>query len=182
MWIVRLIDTFRLDGSSILGHGIYPRSGAGLVGILTAPFIHSGWPHLIANTPPLLVLGALVLLRGVREFVLVTIACIVAAGAGTWLLGAWGNHIGASGVLFGYVGYLLFRPAFDRKIWSAAIALVVAGLYATALLVSLIPSAGISWSGHFFGLLGGMLCARLRMVDGSRLTVDGRAHPHHGPL
>jgi membrane associated rhomboid family serine protease len=171
MWVVRLLDSFRLDGSSVLGHGIYPRTGEGLFGIFIAPFIHSGWPHLFANTPPLLVLGALVLLRGVREFLLVTFACMVAAGAGTWLLGSWGNHIGASGVLFGYVGYLLFRPAFDRKIWSALIALVVAGMYATALLASLIPSSGISWSGHFFGFAGGLLCARLTQREPERLAM-----------
>src|SRR3954449_1284900 len=103
MWLVRAADTFRADGTSIAGVGVIPRSTAHPSGILTAPFIHANWPHLIANTVPLLVLGALVLIGGAGEFVFVTLICALVGGAGTWLFGESANHIGASGVIFGYV-------------------------------------------------------------------------------
>jgi membrane associated rhomboid family serine protease len=143
-------------------YGIIPRTWNGLAGILTAPFIHANLEHLLSNTVPLLILGALILLRGVPEFLFVTGASILVGGFGTWLFGGMGAHIGASGVVFGYFGYLVFRTVFDRRISSAVITLAVAGLYASAMAYSLIPAAGISWSGHFFGFVGGVLAARLR--------------------
>jgi len=161
MWAVRIADTFRPDGSSIAGVGVIPRTTDHLAGILAAPFIHANWPHLFANTLPLLVLGSMVLLSGVSEFLFVTIVCVLSAGAGTWLFGGSANHIGASGVVFGYVGYLLARPAFERRIWFALITLVVAALYGTALLWSVVPRSGISWTAHFFGFVGGVVAARL---------------------
>lgn len=161
MWVVRIADTFRSGGSSIAGRGVIPRTSDHLVGILTAPFIHANWPHLLANTLPLLILGGLVLLDGIGQFLIVTIVCVLVAGAGTWFFGESANHIGASGVIFGYLGYLLFRSAFDRRLWSVVVTLVVASIYGTVLLWSVIPRSGISWSAHFFGFLGGILAARL---------------------
>lgn len=161
MWVVRAADTFRTDGTSIAGAGVIPRSAAHPVGILTAPFIHANWPHLIANTVPLLILGSLVLIGGVSEFIFVTIVCMLVGGAGTWLFGESANHIGASGVIFGYVGYLLFRPVFDRRLWSMLITVVVAALYGAMLFSSAMPRSGISWSAHFFGFLGGIVAASL---------------------
>jgi membrane associated rhomboid family serine protease len=162
MWVVRLLDTFRQDGSSVAGVGVIPRTTGHLAGILTAPFIHANWSHLLANTLPLLVLGALVLFNGISEFLLVTLVCILSAGAGVWLFGQSANHIGASGVVFGYMGYLLFRPAFDHRLSLMLVTLIVGGIYGTALLWSLVPRAGISWSAHFFGFAGGVLAARIR--------------------
>jgi len=161
MWAVRIADTFRSDGTSIAGVGVIPRSSEHPVGILTAPFIHANWPHLIANTVPLLILGALVMLGGIGEFVFVTIVCAIVGGAGTWLFGESANHIGASGIIFGYVGYLLFRPVFDRRLWSMLITIVVGALYGAMLFSSAMPKSGISWSAHFFGFLGGIMAASL---------------------
>lgn len=162
MWMVRVIDTLRPDGTSIAGLGVIPRTAGHISGILAAPFIHANWPHLIANTVPLLILGSMILVGGVAEFLLVTLVCMLAAGAGTWLFGESANHIGASGVVFGYVGYLLFRAAFDRKLWFVLVALVVTSVYGTVLLLSLVPTSGVSWTAHFFGFIGGALAARLR--------------------
>jgi membrane associated rhomboid family serine protease len=162
MWLVRLADMFRSDGSSIAGVGIIPRTTDRLQGIIAAPLIHANWAHLVANTVPLMLLGGLVLLSGVGEFFFVTIVSALSAGAGTWMFGSPANHIGASGVVFGYLGYLLARPAFDRKFLSLIVTLVVASVYGSVLLTSVIPEAGISWSGHFFGFVGGVLAARLR--------------------
>ena len=163
MWVVHILD-FLIPGSgSPLGHGIIPRTWIGLQGIPVAPLIHASLQHLAANTIPFLVLGGLVLLRGVGEFFFVVLTCTFVAGAGTWLFGA-GNaqHIGASGVVFGLFGFLLFRTLYDRRWSSAVITLVVAVLYGATMAQSIIPSAGISWSGHFFGFLGGIAAARLR--------------------
>src|SRR5258706_3314788 len=129
MWAIRIVDTFRSYGS-IAGDGIVPRTTHGLLGIATAPFIHASWGHLLANTIPLLVLGALLLAGGVAEFVFVTVVAAVVAGAGTWLFGETARHIAASSLVFGYIGYLLVRPPFDRKLWSIVITLDVAGTYA----------------------------------------------------
>ncbi|MEO8033704.1 MAG: rhomboid family intramembrane serine protease [Acidobacteriota bacterium] len=163
MWLVRIVDTFRSSGVSVIGMGIVPRTWAGLYGIPIAPFVHVSWPHLIANTIPLLILGSLVLVGGVGEFLFVFITTSLLGGAGTWLLGApHTQHVGASGVVFGLFGYLISRAAFDRKLSSVLITVVVGIAYGTAMLLSLVPQAGISWSGHFFGFLAGVAAARLR--------------------
>jgi len=162
MWTVRVIDTFRPDGSSIAGVGVIPRSKDHLLEIPTAPFIHASWSHLLANTLPLLILGSMLLLGGIGEFLFVTAFCILSAGAGTWLFGESANHIGASGVVFGYIGYLVFRAVFDRRPWFMIITVIVAATYGSTLLFSVVPRAGISWSAHFFGFAGGILAAWLR--------------------
>jgi membrane associated rhomboid family serine protease len=163
MWLVRIVDMIVPAPGSVAGYGIIPRTAAGLQGIAVAPLIHLDLEHLAANTIPFLILGALILFRGLFEFLFVLLASALVAGAGTWLFGAGGTqHIGASGIVFGFFGYLVFRTAFDRRWTSAVITLLVAGLYGTAMLYSLVPAAGISWSGHFFGFLGGVIAARLR--------------------
>ncbi len=159
MWAIRIADTFRHDGGSIAGTGVVPRTSGHFLGILAAPFIHANWDHLIANTVPLLILGALILLEGIGDFLFVTLVSAVVAGAGIWLFGSHANHIGASSIVFGYVGFLLFRPAFDRKLMSLLVTLIVGSLYGVMLLMSVIPQAGISWTAHFFGFLGGILAA-----------------------
>jgi membrane associated rhomboid family serine protease len=160
LWLVWAADVV-LPGH--VGHGIVPRTAYGLSGILMAPFLHANLQHLLANTIPFVILGALILLRGVRAFLTVTIVSALVAGAGTWLFGASGTmHIGASGVVFGFFGYLLFRAIYDWRLSSFLIAIVVAVLYGASLLSSLVPAQGISWSGHLFGFLGGIYAARLR--------------------
>jgi membrane associated rhomboid family serine protease len=163
MWVVRGIDMFLPHGLSAAGVGVVPRTWDGLWNIPITPFIHEDFDHLLSNTIPLLILGALILARGVIEFVFVVFVSTFVSGFGTWLFGE-GNaqHIGASGVVFGFFGYLVFRIAFDRKITSGLIALAVAIGYGSAMVWSLIPEEHISWSGHFFGFIGGFVAARLR--------------------
>ena len=163
IWLVRIIDFIVPGGGSFAGHGIVPRTWYGLEGIPVAPLIHSSLSHLVANTIPFVILGALVLLRGVSEFVFVVLTTAVVAGAGTWLFGTPNTeHVGASGVVFGLFGYLLFRMVYDRRLSSVIITVFVAVLYGAAMLRSLIPSESISWTGHFFGFLAGILAARVR--------------------
>lgn len=160
MWLVWAADAV---WPGTIGHGIVPRTTYGLSGIVMAPFIHANVQHLLANTIPFVLLGAVILLRGVRAFTTVTIVSALVAGAGTWIFGTPGTmHIGASGVVFGFFGYLLFRAMYDRRLSSFLVALIVAVLYGGSLLMSIVPASGISWSGHLFGFLGGITAARLR--------------------
>lgn len=161
MWLVFLIDF--VTGSNLLPiTGIIPRTSAGLIGIVEAPFIHAGLAHIVANTIPLLILGAIILLRGIGEFLFVTQVSMLVAGFGTWLFGSSGNHIGASGVVFGFLGFLLFRSVYDRRISSFFLTLAVAFLFGGAITHTVLPEAGISWTGHAFGFVGGILAARMR--------------------
>lgn len=163
IWFVWLLDAVTPGAGSAAGVGIVPRTLHGLDGILVAPFIHASLEHVLANTVPLLVLGALILLRGVPEFLFVILVSGLVGGFGTWCFGSGGGqHVGASGVVFGFFGYLVFRTAFDRRVSSAVVTLVVAGLYGTAMATSLIPQDTMSWSSHFFGFIGGFVAARMR--------------------
>lgn len=160
LWIVHIVRS-ALPGSFSIVHGILPRSQAGLIGIVTAPFLHGDFDHLISNSVPLLVLGALILIGGLRQFFVVVQLAILIAGFGTWLFGSPNSHhIGASGIVFAFIGFLLFRSFFDRRISSFVITAVVAFLYGGAIGFALLPEEGVSWSGHIFGFAGGYVAAR----------------------
>ena len=179
LWFVRAIDTFLPRGFSAAGHGVVPRTWDGFWAIPVAPLIHGSWQHLVSNTIPLIVLGALVLFRGAIEFVFVLLITTLVSGLGTWLFGA-GNaqHIGASGVVFGLFGYLVFRAAFDRRITSAVITLAVAVAYGGAMAMGLMPEPYVSWSSHFFGFVGGLAAARIRYPHRRGLTAVPRSSWH----
>ena len=173
MWFVRLLDSFAPEGFSAAGYGIVPRSWDGLSGIAAAPFIHSSWAHLIANTIPFAVLGSFILINGAAEFLFVFFVSGLVAGAGTWLFGAPATmHVGASGIVLGFMGFLLFRSAFDRKLTSAIITIAVAVLYASALATSLVPRGDVSWTNHFFGFVGGIIAARIRYPARRRTELN----------
>ena len=160
MWLVWAAD---LVWPGTIGHGIVPRTAYGLTGIVMAPFLHLDLQHLLANTVPFLILGAVILMRGVRAFLFVLVVSATVSGLGTWLFGAPNSeHVGASGIVFGFLGYLLLRAAYDHRASSALIAIVIAVMYGATFLTSLMPAQGISWTGHLFGFLGGVTSARLR--------------------
>ena len=163
MWGIEILDTF-VFRQGLDTWGILPRNPTGLRGILFAPFLHGGFGHLAANTLPLLVLGWLIMAQSIRTFVVVSIVCMLVGGFGTWLFGANSFHIGASGVIFGYVGFLLARYYFDRRLSSGAIALFVAVTYGSVLWGILPSTPGISWEGHLFGFLGGILAAKFAIA------------------
>lgn len=159
MWISEAVDSVigRLDAL-----GIEPRSVDGLWGVVLAPFLHAGFGHLAANTVPFLVMGAVIALSGLRRVLAVTVVVALVSGLGTWLLAPSATiHIGASGVVFGYAAYLVARGVFDRRFVPLLTGVVVALVYGTSLLGGLLPQEGISWQGHLFGALGGLLAARL---------------------
>ena len=159
MWGVEILDTFVFrHGLDILG--IIPRTSIGLRGILFAPFLHGNFAHLSANTVPLIVLGWLIMAQSIADFAIVSVICMVVGGLGTWLFANNGIHVGASGVIFGYLGFLLTRYYFDRRITSGLIALFVGCTYGSVLWGILPSVPGISWEGHLFGFLSGILAAR----------------------
>ncbi|MBZ0272134.1 rhomboid family intramembrane serine protease [bacterium] len=140
--------------------GIRPRVVVSLVSIPVAPMLHAGFAHLIANTIPLFGLGWFVMLRRGRDLAEVTATSVLFSGLGIWLLGAPGTvHIGASGVVFGYLGFLVSRGFFERHILAALISIFVAVTYGGLIWGVLPGPAGVSWQGHLFGFLGGVRAA-----------------------
>jgi membrane associated rhomboid family serine protease len=160
MWVLELVDValdHRLDR-----YGIEPRDVEGLDGIVAAPFLHVGFGHLIGNTIPFVVMGVVIAFEGSLRLVGVTAIAALVSGLGTWLIAPDDTiHLGASGVVFGYATYLIARGAFNRRFTELAIGLVVAVLWGGALLAGLEPQQGISWQGHLFGAIGGVVAARL---------------------
>ena len=173
LWAIELADM--LLGRTLNQYGIRPRNIDGLQGIFFAPFLHANWLHLIGNTVPLVVLSTLILARDRSEWVIVTILAALGSGAGTWLFGAPGTlHIGASGVIFGYFGYLVTRAWFDRSIGSMVVSLLVILMFGGMIWGISPTQPGISWEGHLFGLLAGVGTAWL--VSGiNRKTRTGKS-------
>lgn len=161
MWLLEVFDQFIMS-TRLDSFGVRPWSISGLRGILFAPFLHVGFPHLIANTIPFLVLGWLVMIKRIRDFVLVTIIVMIISGLGIWFFGSPRSvHLGASSLIFGYFGFLLLRGYFERSAHAIFFSVIVGLLYG-GLLWGVLPQAnGISWQGHLFGFIGGGLAAYL---------------------
>ncbi|HEY8472889.1 MAG TPA: rhomboid family intramembrane serine protease [Natronosporangium sp.] len=148
--------------------GIVPRQLYGLDGIVLAPFLHGSFEHVAGNGIALILVGTFVLADGVRRTLWSTALIMLVAGAGVWLLGDLffqdgervGPHVGASGVVFGYLGLLLTRGILERSLWSSSVALLIGALYGVVLWQGIQPTQqGISWEGHLFGLIGGIAAA-----------------------
>ena len=170
-WIIQGING--LTNRSLVRYGITPRHVDGLLGILFAPFLHGNWAHLSANTVPFLILGWLVMLYGVQDFWITTVISALVAGLGTWLISPpLTVSVGASGVIFGYLGFLLLRGFFERSLVSILVSIGVGALYG-GLVFGVLPSdPGVSWQGHLFGFIGGILAARVlaQQKTGSQIT------------
>ena len=157
--------------------GIEPRRTEGLDGVLFAPVLHGPWEHLMANTVPLLVFGFLLLLAGVRRWLVVTAAVWLVGGVGVWLTGGTGTvHVGASVLVFGWLSYLLLRGVFSRQAGQIGLGVLLLVLYGGVLWGVLPGQPGISWQGHLFGALGGGVAAwRLGRLD--RATGESPGWP-----
>ena len=181
LWVVEAVDVLLLQQWTNR-FAIVPRTAAGAAGILLAPFLHDGLDHVAANTLPLLVLGWLVMLRSTRDLLHVTAASLIASGLAAWLFGRSGSsHLGASGLAFGFLGFLLVRAWLERSLATIGVAAVAFFLYG-GLLWGLLPGgAEVSWLGHAFGLLGGAAAAkhlaRRRLKASTTQTAPSLSRP-----
>ena len=166
LYLIEIID--HLTGHSLDRNGIQPLEADGLKGILFAPLLHADWAHLLANTVPALVLGFLVTLAGMSRFVWATAIIWIVGGLGTWLIGDIGScrmetvHIGASGLILGWLAFLLVFGWLTRHIWWIITSLVVLFVYGGILLGALPVlnrCGGVSWQGHLCGAIAGLLAA-----------------------
>ena len=168
LYIVEVVN--QLSGDRLDNNGIRPLETDGLMGIVFAPLLHANWEHLIANTVPALVLGFLMTLAGLSRFIFATAIIWIVGGVGTWLIGNVGNTcggepdiIGASGLIFGWLAFLLVFGFFTRKVWQIVVGLVVLFAYGTVLFGALpqVGCTGISWQGHLCGATAGVFAAYL---------------------
>jgi membrane associated rhomboid family serine protease len=166
LYLVELVD--QLTRHSLDANGIRPLEADGLWGIVFAPALHANWQHLMANTIPLLVLGFLMTLAGLSRFVWATAIVWILGGFGTWVIGDVGSscgptdHIGASGLIFGWLAFLLVFGIFVRRFADIAIGLVVLFAYGGVLLGAmpvLGRCGGVSWQGHLCGAIAGVVAA-----------------------
>jgi len=158
IWLVAALNVFAFGGR-LLAYGIQPRAQEGLRGIALAPLLHGSVEHLLANTVGVLVFGGLTALRSRLHFWMVTIVGALASGVGTWLFGRPAIHVGASGIVFAYFGYLLFTGFFERRIASLLLSIVVFFVWGPTIYGILPMERDISWEGHLFGFIGGIIAA-----------------------
>lgn len=140
---------------------LVPREFGALIGVVTMPMVHASWSHLLANLPPFLVLSGLVLIASPRYYLITTAFIVVLGGLLLWLFGRAGFHVGASGLIFGYFGFLLARGYYDRKLGPMLLAVTTAALYGGMLWGVMPTEPGVSWDGHLAGLIAGILTSRL---------------------
>lgn len=160
VWAVTLVDW--VLGGAISLHSVAPRTIAGLWGIFVMPFVHADLGHILANTSAGIPLMMLAMARKRSDAAVVAVVSMITGGLGAWLLGASGSlHVGASGVVFGWLGFLMGRGFFERRASAILLSIGVTLVYGGALW-GLVPGLvnGISWQGHLFGFLGGLLVSR----------------------
>ena len=159
IWAIEVLNSFM--GHRLNAWGIRPRTEIGLIGIPLSPILHGSFNHVLSNTIPFLVLGGLVALRGSQKFAGVSLFIIVVGGVGVWVLGRTAIHVGASGLVFGYFGYLVANGWFDRRPLSILAAIAVVVLYGGLVFGVLPTQSFVSWEAHFFGLIAGVVSAWL---------------------
>lgn len=178
MVVAELLNTLVPSWNLNQHFGIIPRSVSGLDGILLAPLLHGSWGHLLGNLVPLAIFGLLLFVGGVRQFVVVTVLVWLVSGIGVWLTAPANTvTIGASGLVFGWLAYLLARGVFTRNIGQILVGLVLLVLFGGMLWTGIVGAgvkdflgySGVSWQAHLFGAIGGVLAAFLvARADSSR--------------
>lgn len=167
LWVVEIVNV--LTGHALDNFGIVPRRLGSLAHIATAPLLHFGWAHLIANSVPFFVLGVIVYLDGVGRWVITTLTVVVTSGLLVWLMSPSGSiTAGASGVVFGWLAYVLVRGFFTRRIGQILLAVLILAVYGGVLWGILPMTAGVSWQAHLGGAIGGVIAAWL--LNGRRPT------------
>lgn len=160
LWAIHLVNW-------IIGYGLNPAFGlihrhvSGLDGVIAMPLLHGSFAHLMANTPPLLVMGGLLVATTTRALLPVNAVVIGLGGGLVWLFGSSAIHIGASGLVFGWFGFLVARGFVDRSLITLGAALVVGVLYGSILWGVLPGQPGVSWEAHLFGAIAVAVAAVL---------------------
>lgn len=172
LYVIEAVDQ-ALHGS-LDREGIVPRTLSGLDGVIWAPLLHAGWGHLMANTIPVLVFGFLAMAAGIARWLAVTATIWVISGLGVWLTGAPGTTIGASGLAFGWLAYLLVRGIFNRSLGQLAVAVVLLALWGGTLWGLLPGNPGVSWQAHLFGAIGGIVAAWFAARSDRKRRAAGR--------
>ncbi len=160
LYLVEVADL--LIPANLEQNGVIPRSVSGLDGIIWAPLLHGEWSHLLGNTLPFLVFAFLAMANGITQWAVVTGTIWVVSGVGVWLVGESDSvTIGASGLCFGWLAFLLVRGVFNRSVAQLVVAALLL-LYWGSMLFGVLPGdPRISWQGHLFGAVGGVLAAWL---------------------
>ncbi|MBX2797307.1 MAG: rhomboid family intramembrane serine protease [Myxococcales bacterium] len=159
LWFIHAVNV----AVGLNGYGIVPRTVDGLSGIIAAPFLHGSVSHIALNTVSLAILGSITMVRRRADFFLVSAVSAFTSGLGVWLIGAAGTTtIGASGVIFGYLGFLMARGFFERSLSAIALSAIVIWFFG-GMVWGVLPTVGpmISWEAHLFGFLGGVGTARV---------------------
>lgn len=162
LFLIEALDQAIGPGTLDLAGGIIPRRPDGLDGVLLSPFLHSGWDHLYGNAVPLILVGTFAMAGGARRFIWSTLTIMLISGIGVWLIGDDGTVVvGASGVIFGYLGLLFARGLVERSWWNLGVAAFIGLLYWYQIYNILPTDKAISWQGHLLGLIGGFIAAFL---------------------
>jgi membrane associated rhomboid family serine protease len=181
IWILQVVnwaDGYRLDSE----FGILPEHVSRLPEIFTAPFLHFSWQHIEGNSVPLFVLGVLAAYRSIPRFLLVSLIVAVTSGMAVWLFQSSNElTVGASGLIFGYFGYVLIRGFFDRSLLDIGVGLVAGAAYWTILQVAIPGTPGVSWIDHIGGLVGGVLAAWLLRTPAQERRPAPVPHPGPRP-
>ena len=158
IWVIEIVNGFL--GHALNDFGIYPREFTALPGVLFWVFLHGSVQHLVMNTMPLIVMGSFVALKGTLRFFIVTLIITILGGMGVWCFGREAYHVGASGLVFGYFGYLVALGIYERSLQTLFIASLIIFYYGSMIFGILPGEKFISWEAHLFGLFAGVLAAR----------------------
>ena len=180
MWGVGMLNM--LFDYRLSDYGVIPRTAKGLIGIPLMPFLHGSFDHLVVNTMPAVVLGGLVAIQGNRKFLTATVFITLVGGAALWIVGRDAIHVGASGLVFGYFGYLIARAWYTRSFVSIVVAVLVTVVYG-GILLGVLPffQEGVSWEGHLTGLVAGVLAARIMWKRDQRERPEEASVERLGP-
>lgn len=179
IWIVHIINF--LTGGMLQAFGVHPLDPSSLFGIFTGPFLHLNFAHLISNSIPGAMFIFLIGLSGNRVVVEVTLFTMIIGGLGTWLTGGLGtNHIGASGLVYGWLAYLIIRGMFNRHFGQVALGILLAFTYAGYIWGVFPNNPGISWQGHLFGAIGGLVAGAVITSDDPIALIQKREQKRLG--
>ena len=160
LWVIQSVN-WAIGYQLNFAFGLIPREAAGLDGIVLMPLLHGSFEHLLSNTPPLVVMGGLLAATATRALIAVNAVIVALGGALVWLFGSSAIHIGASGLIFGWFGFLVARGLLDRSLATLGVATSVGLIYGTMVWGVLPGQPGVSWEAHLFGTIAGVFAALL---------------------